>query len=509
MSQAQTKQPTFLQALTPLVALVLMLTSSVLLFGEDSSYGPNQIALLTAAAIATAIAFYNGFSWSNVEQGITQGISVALGAILIILMVGALIGSWLLAGIVPTMIYYGLELLNPSWFYAAACLISAIVALSIGSSWTTAATIGVALIGVATGMEMSVVITAAAVVSGAYFGDKMSPLSDTTNLAPAVSGTEIFAHIRYMTWVSVPAFVLALVLYLFLGFTERAGGNMQSLQLMQDQLQANFNIGWWMLLPLAMLFFLAARKYPALPSIFVGALIGAVWALLFQGEVVAEYASTLHQQGGLRSLTDDSSMSLLAPLVDLLSGSFGAVWYALANGFAINTGNADLDNLLSGGGMVSMLNTVWLIVAAMTFGAVMESTGLLQKILSGLMQAIHSSGSLIAATLFTCFGVNVLTADQYMAIVLPGRMYREAYQREGLDPRVLSRTLESGGTVTSAMIPWNTCGAYMFAVLGVYPLHYAPFAFFLYLVPLIALIYGYTNFKILRIEPNKEATAKL
>nr|WP_194756045.1 Na+/H+ antiporter NhaC [Aliidiomarina indica] len=478
-----TKRPSYLQALIPLLALVAMLGSSVYLFGEDSSYGPNQIALLIAAAIATTIAFFNGYRWGDIEAGITKGISVALGAILIILMVGSLIGTWLLAGIVPTMIYYGLELLSPTWFYAASCLICAIVAISIGSSWTTAATIGVALIGVATGMDLSLPITAGAVISGAYFGDKMSPLSDTTNLAPAVAGTELFAHIRYMTLTAVPALIISLILFTILGFTGTGVANIDSLMVMQNDLDAIFNISPVMLIPLAVLFTLAATRKPALPTILIGALLGGVWALLFQSDVVA-------------SLTPIARPSAFV-------GNLEVVWVALANGVSIPTDNPDLQSLISGGGMESMTNTVWLILAAMTFGAVMETTGLLQKIISGILKVVHSTGSLVTATVFTCFGANVLTADQYMAIVLPGRMFREAYANEGLDPRVLSRTLESSGTITSPLIPWNTCGAFMFSVLGVYPLHYAPFAFFLFLVPIITIIYAYTNFKILRLEDSQ------
>ncbi|MGX5914177.1 Na+/H+ antiporter NhaC [Aliidiomarina sp. Khilg15.8] len=477
------KKPSYLQALTPLVALIIMLASSVYMFGADSSYGPNQIALLVAASIACVIGFMNGFSWSMIEDGITKGISVALGAILIILMVGSLIGTWLLAGIVPTLIYYGLELLSPTWFYAASCLICAIVAISIGSSWTTAATIGVALIGVATGMDLSLAITAGAVVSGSYFGDKMSPLSDTTNLAPAVSGSELFAHIRYMTFTAVPAFVIAMVLFTILGFTGTSAANLNTLSAMQNELQAIFNISPVMLIPLVVLFAMAVLRQPALPTIFVGALLGGLWAVLFQGEVV---------------------QAMVAPeLSGSWTGVLQVVWVALADGTVVNTGDADLDALLSGGGMSSMLNTVWLILSAMTFGAIMECTGLLRKLIKGMLKAVRSTGSLITATLFTCFGANVLTADQYMAIVLPGRMFREEYANRGLDPRVLSRTLEDSGTITSALIPWNTCGAYMFSVLAVSPLDYAPFAFFLYLTPLIAIVYAYTGFKILHVNDSK------
>ena len=477
------RAPSMLQALTPLLALILMLATSVFLFGDDSSYGPNQIALLLAAAIAGLIAFRNGYTWDEIIQGITDGISIALGAILIILMVGALIGTWLLAGVVPTLIHYGLELLSPSWFYVASCLICAIVSLSIGSSWTTAATIGVALIGVAVGMDLSLAITAGAVLSGAYFGDKMSPLSDTTNLAPAVSGTELFAHIRYMSLVSIPALVIALVLYTLLGL---GGGDAEAsaagLASMQDQLDALFNINVFMLVPLVVLFALAVAKVPALPSIMVGALLGAVWAILFQPERVAEMAAG---EGWVQSIK--------------------VVWLTLADGTSVSSGDADLDSLLSGGGMSSMLNTVWLVICAMTFGAVMESAGLLQKILDRVIGLVKSTTSLVATTILTAFGTNVVTADQYIAIVLPGRMFRAEFRSRNLDPRVLSRSLEGGGTITSPLVPWNTCAVYMFGVLGVSPLQYAPYAFFLFLVPLIGIIYAYFDFKILRLEAPQTA----
>lgn len=478
------KIPSYWQAATPLVALILMLAASVYIFGADSSYGPNQLALLTASAIACAIAFFNGYSWQDIEKGITNGISVALTAILIILTVGALIGTWLLAGIVPTLIYYGLELLSPNWFYAASFLICVIVSLSIGSSWTTAATIGVALIGVATGMGMSLPITAGAVVSGAYFGDKVSPLSDTTNLASAVAGSELFGHIRYMMYTTVPALVISLILFLILGFTGSDSANLENIEAMQRDLNEIFALGPTMLIPLLILLGLAIMKKPALPTIFVGALLGGAWALIFQPDVVATMVPDV--------------------VAGSWAGPFAAVWVALAEGITIAADNPDLASLLSGGGMASMLNTVWLILTAMTFGAVMECTGLLAKILQGLLKFIRSTGALITATLFTCFGVNVLTADQYMAIVLPGRMFREEYARRDLDPRVLSRSLEDGGTMTSALIPWNTCGAYMFAVLGVFPLAYAPYAFFLYLAPLISMVYAFTDFRILRLSEQQQ-----
>ena len=475
----QIKQPTLFQALIPLVALVIMLASSVYFFGEDSSYGPNQIALWIAAGIACIIGFKNGFSWEQIEKGIQEGISVALGAMLIILAVGSLIGTWLLSGTVPTLIYYGLELLNPGLFYAASCIICGIIALSIGSSWTTAATIGVALMGVASGMGLDPAIAAGAIVSGSYFGDKMSPLSDTTNLAPAVSGTELFAHIRYMGYTAGPAFIISVTIFLFLGLNTDSSVSLEKLNQMQSLLDNTFNIGWAMLVPLGVLLFLAATRKPALPTVFFGALLGGVWALIFQPDMVQQMA------GG-----NDTFLAHLK-----------VIWLAMSDGTTVSTGSTNLDSLLSGGGMSSMLNTLWLILSAMTFGAVMEKLGLLKRFIQGMLKSAKSVGSLITGTLFTCFGANVLTADQYMAIVLPGRMFKEEYQRRGLDPRVLSRTLEDSGTLTSALIPWNTCGAYMFSVLAVSPLDYGIYAFFNYLTPLIAIVLAYTGWTILRREP--------
>ncbi|PTB85648.1 Na+/H+ antiporter NhaC [Pseudidiomarina aestuarii] len=473
------RQPTIFQAFIPLIVLVISPGTSVYLFGEDSSYGPNQIALWVSAGVAVLIGFYNKYSWEQIENGIKEGISVALGAMLIILAVGSLIGTWMLSGTVPTMIYYGLELINPNLFYAATALICGIVALAIGSSWTTAATIGVALMGVAAGMDLSLPIAAGAVVSGSYFGDKMSPLSDTTNLAPAVAGNELFAHIRYMSYTAIPAYVIALGIFLILGLNTDTNVSLMQLERMQLDLANSFEISWLMLIPLAVLLYLAGTRKPALPTVFFGALLGGVWAVIFQPEVVVGMANG-----------DSSAVAQLK-----------IVWLALTSGFSIDTGSAQLNDLLNRGGMESMMNTIWLIISAMAFGAIMEKLGLLERLFMGVLKMVKSTGSLITATLFTCFGANVLTADQYMAIVIPGRIFREEYARRGLDSRVLSRTLEDSGTLTSALIPWNTCGVFMFGALAVSPLEYAPFAFFNWLVPLIAIIYAYTDFRILKIEP--------
>ncbi|GAA5217819.1 Na+/H+ antiporter NhaC [Corallincola platygyrae] len=475
-------KPSIVDALIPITLLVIMLATSVTLYSDDSSYGPNQIALLIAAAVAAVIGLKNGFSWDELEQGIVKGISIAMGAILILLAVGALIGTWLLAGTVPALIYYGLEIMHPDWFYAATCLICVIVAISIGSSWTVAATVGVAFIGVANGFGLSLPITAGAIISGAYFGDKMSPLSETTNLAPAVAGSELFEHIRHMTWTSIPSIVLALVIFAFLGFDSAADVTSERITAISQGLEQQFHIGLINLVPLIVLLALAISRVPALPSVFLGALFGGVWAAIFQQDLIQSTFSTDELQGGMATLN--------------------GIWTAMFDGISVETGNTDVDELVSGGGMSSMLNTIWLIISAMTFGAVMEATGLLQRLVSALLSMVKSTGSLIASTLATCFGTNIITADQYIAIVMPGRMYKEAYAERGLAPVNLSRTLEDAGTITSPLIPWNSCGAYMQSVLLVNPLEYFMFCFFNWTSPLVALLYGYIGFKI---KPLKEA----
>lgn len=469
------KQPTLTDALIPLLLLVLMLASAVALFGGDSSYGPNQIVLMLATGIAGIIGLKNGHKWQDIEKAMIHGISVSMGAIFILLAVGSLIGTWLAAGTVPTLIYYGLQVLDPQWFYAAACLISAIVAMSIGSSWTTAATVGVALMGIASGIGMSPAIAAGAVVSGAYFGDKISPLSETTNLAPAVAGSELFEHIRHMLWTTVPAYAISLMMFMIIGFNTDVSSQDIAIDDVQNTILSIYDVSAIHLLPLVVLIVMAVKKVPAFPAIFIGALIGAVWAFIFQGELLSQLA-----QGG-----------------DFLS-KLSVVWVAMFDGFNIKTGNEAMDSLLSGGGMSSMLNTTWLIMTALMFGAVMEKLGLLAVFVSGILKAAKTSGSLISSTIFTAFGVNLVTADQYMSIVMPGRMYREEYERRGLANVNLSRALEDGGTITSPLIPWNTCGAYMAGVLLISPLEYWYFAFFNLLNPIFAITFAVLGIKVLK-----------
>ncbi|WJG07657.1 Na+/H+ antiporter NhaC [Aliiglaciecola sp. LCG003] len=484
-SKPTTKDASIWDALIPIIILIGLLSSSVALYGEDSSYGPNQIALLLAMFIAAGVGIKNGYTWKEIEQGIVKGISLSLGALLILLAVGALIGAWMLSGTVPTLIFYGLELLNPSLFYAATCLICAIIAMSIGSSWTTAATVGVALMGVANGMGMSEAITAGAVVSGAYFGDKISPLSETTNLAPAVAGTDLFEHIQYMLWTTIPSILLSLIIFTFLGFNSAQQASSNRIVEMQTMLGEEFNLGWHMLIPLAILLVLAVKKVPAFPAVSIGALSGGIWAAIFQPEVVASLA-THGREGVLASIT--------------------VVWTALYDGVAFNTPSEELNKLLSRGGMSSMLNTIWLIMCAMTFGAVLERVGLLKRIVSAILYGVSSAGDMITRTILTCFATNIITADQYMSIVMPGRMYKEEFEKRGLHQLNLSRSLEDGGTLTSPLIPWNTCGAYMGGVLGVSALDYAVYALFNLINPVLAIIYAFLGIKILRITPPAYAT---
>jgi NhaC family Na+:H+ antiporter len=481
---SQPKEPTIVDALIPIVSLVSMLGLSVYLFGSDSSSGPNQIVLTLGAAIAAIVAIQNGHLWKDLLSAIVDGIGTAMGAVLILLSVGGLIGTWLMAGTVPSLIFYGLELLNPQFFYVAACLICAIAALSTGSSWTVAGTLGVALIGVALGLGLSPAVAAGAIISGAYFGDKMSPLSDTTNLAPAVAETDLFTHIKHMAWTTTPSFVIALILFTVIGFGADADASGDSLVVLQTTLDEHFNITPLALIPLAVVFFMAFKKVPPLPTILFGALLGGFVAIVLQPDAVLKFANSPD----------------LTPAMAMTKG----IWLALANGYVSTTGVPEVDDLLSRGGMSSMLVTIWLILTAMAFGAVLEHSGMLMRLIQSSLKAAKSTGSLVMTVVLTCIGINVVAADQYIAIVLPGKMFRAEFQRRNIAPKNLSRVIEDSGTLTSPLVPWNTCGAYMAATLGVATLAYLPFVFFNLINPLISIIYGFTGFTIERIEAEPE-----
>ncbi len=426
-----------------------------------------HLPLIAGTAVAALVGIRLGFSWTSLQNGMIDGIVVALSACIILMIVGILIGTWILSGIVPTMIYYGLLILSPGIFLVAACLICALVALGTGSSWSTVGTIGIALIGVGQGLGLPLPMVAGAIVSGAYFGDKMSPLSDTTNLAPGVAGVELFTHIRHMAWTTGPSMAIALILYGLLGLFYVDGGTTSGgLDALVSALPDQFTIAWWLLLPPLLIAVVVAKRIPAIPALLGGAVLGGIIALVVQG----------------------------ATLGDVLSAGYG--------GFVAETGNEDVDTLLSRGGLESMLPTVALIICALAFGGVLERTGMLKLIAAAILRSARSTGSLVAATIGTCVGVNLVAPDQYLSLVVPGRMYREAYQRAGLAPKNLSRCLEDGGTLTSPLIPWNTCGAFMWATLGVFPFAFLPFAFFNLLNPLLSLLCGFTGWTMKRTDPN-------
>jgi NhaC family Na+:H+ antiporter len=471
-------------ALVPLVLLVLALGLNVVVFGDAGLDGPNQLALLGAAACAVVVGLMHGHSFEALMEHVVQSIRTALGAILILLLIGALSGAWLVAGIVPAMIDHGLMVLHPSYFLVAACLACCVVSLATGSSWSTAATVGIALMGIGSALGVHEGLVAGAVISGAYFGDKLSPLSDTTNLAPAVAGTDLFGHIRYMLYTTVPSLVITLVLFLVIGLWSSTSGSVEGIASIHEAINTRFQIGWWLYLVPLTVMVLIWRKVPALPSLFIGTLLGALFAALFQQDLLNDLATV--EGGALRR-------------------TYEVLIRAMGGGISISTGHGTVDELLSAGGMAGMLKTIWLILCAMTFGGVMEGAGLLQRITGSLMGLVRGDGSLVATTAASCVFTNVTASDQYLSIVVPGRMFAPVFRDHGLDPRVLSRTLEDSGTVTSALVPWNTCGAYMSSVLGVATLTYLPFCFFNLISPLMTVLQAWVGYRILRLKPGVEA----
>ena len=462
-----------LLSFAPIALLVFLLFSAVQLFGADASYGPNQVALLIASAAAGLVGMYRGLTWAEVQESMVAGIKVGLGPILILLAVGGLIGSWMIAGTVPAMIYYGVSILNPSIFFAAAAIICALASISIGSSWTVAGTLGIGLIGIADSYGLSPAVAAGAIISGAYFGDKLSPLSDTTNLAAACTSVDLFAHIRHMLWTTVPAFCVALLFFSLV--PSGAATAPEQIAALRAAISQEFNVGVGVLIPLAVMIGLIWKRVPAYPAIMLATLAGILTALTLQADVVRKFAFMANPE-------------VTMPVVE-------GLWRTLFAGFEGTTTNEELNRLISKGGIASMLNTVWLIVSALAFGGVLERTGILKQILDSVLTLVKSTGDLVAATVTGGFITNILAADQFLAIALPGRLFSSTYDDRGLSRENLSRTLEDSATMTSALIPWNTCGAYMAATLGVATFDYAPYAIFNLACPLIAIGFGYLAFK--------------
>lgn len=428
-----------------------------------------------SAGVASLVAIRLGYSWKEIRTGMVQSISSAMASIIILMLIGSLAGTWLLSGVVPAMIYYGLMILNPTIFLVAAAIVCAIVSVATGSSWTTSATVGIALVGIGTALGINIGMVAGAIISGAYFGDKMSPLSDTTNLAPAMAGTDLFTHIRYMALTTIPSISIALVIFLILGFTSANNGSGVDTQEILDAISSKFNINGWLFLVPIIVIGLIIKKVPAIPAIAAGAALGGVFALIFQSDVIL-------------SVSGYDTYTWEAAFVGVITSFYGDV--------SITTGNAIVDDLLSSSGMYGMLGTVWIIFAAMMFGGVMEKCGMLKRIAEAVISFVNNAGSLVAATVGTCVFFNITASDQYLAIVVPGRMYTDTYKEMDLAPENLSRTLEDSGTVTSVLVPWNTCGAYHAGVLGVPAMAFIPFAFFNLISPFMTMFYAFAKIKI-------------
>lgn len=471
----QNKELSIWEALIPVIALVLMLFFNVyFVYGDDALSGSNQFVLLLGASVAAIVGFANKVSYKRMIQEIAENVQSTTGAILILLMVGALAGTWLISGIIPTMIYYGLQILNPTIFLAACVIICAIISIATGSSWTTSATVGIALIGIGETLGVSLGMTAGAVLSGAYFGDKMSPLSDTTNLAPAMAGAELFDHIKYMAMTTVPSVIITLIVFIIIGLNLDTSGIAD----ISDKLVAiddAFTISPWLfLVPIAVIY-LIIKRTPPLVALLIGTVLGAVAALIAQPDIVVKIA-------GGNSL-------------DFITGYKG-VMNAITVDTSVETSSAELNDLFSAGGMKGMLGTIWLIICAMVFGGVMDAIGALARISSAILSLFDSVFGLFASTVFSCVTLNATASDQYLAIVVPGRMYAKAFKEKGLAPENLSRTLEDSGTVTSVLVPWNTCGAYQSGVLGVPVVDYFFYAIFNWLSPFMTLLFAAAKIKI-------------
>ncbi len=558
------KKPTLIQSLLPILVLMALLAISVLFIWKDSSLdGANQMALLFSAAVAMLIGWRLNYRFKEMLKGVTDAINTALPAIIILLLIGALAGTWLISGIVPTMIYYGLKILSPTYFLFSACIISAIISLATGSSWSTIATVGVALFGIGQALGITPGLVAGAIISGAYFGDKMSPMSDTTNLAPAVAGSDLFTHIRYMLYTTIPSITIALIVFLIWGFFVGEGGTDDNITTMLTSIESSFYISPILFLVPAAVIVLIILKVDAIPALFVGVLLGGIFAVAFQpdiitdlgkksniylsGENLEDYTIRWYNEdgdelskkdfawnlgGGNYTLTVEKGEQKLIQSITLPAGLEGDEVFdiqgdgrledwglgismarsgylesayrtmidAMTVDTSIETGNAKVNDLLGTGGMSGMLNTIWLIVCAMAFGGVLERLGMLSRITESLVAKAKSNGSLVATTALTCVGFNVTASDQYLSIVVPGKMYAKEFEKRGLAAQNLSRTLEDAGTVTSVLVPWNTCGAVQSNVLGIATGEYFIYCIFNLISPIMTMTFGFLGIKIAKLK---------
>ena len=425
-----------------------------------------HIPLFTSAIVAALVGmFVLKVKWSEIEEGIVDTIKMSMGAIIILMIIGMVIGTWIISGVVPTMIFYGLKILSPKIFLLATLLMCSIVSLATGSSWTTAGTVGIALMGIGMSLNIPAPVIGGAIISGAYFGDKMSPLSDTTNLAPAMAGAKLFDHIRHMIYTTGPSYVLAAILFIVVGMGYSSDAlDLTLIDQINEGLSMDFNLSIWLLLVPVITIGIVVMKVPAIPGLFGGAIIGGIAAMMFQGSSLGDVVNAMHY------------------------------------GYESATGIEFVDTLLTRGGLDSMMWTVSLILCAMTFGGVMEKTGMLESLAGVILGFAKTTGTLVLSTIITALGMNVLAGDQYLSIVIPGRMFKKAFDDRGLAPRNLSRVLEDSGTLTSPLIPWNTCGAFMMATLGLAPWTYVPYCFLNLINPLVSIFYGFTGITIMKLE---------
>ncbi|MEM7218844.1 MAG: Na+/H+ antiporter NhaC family protein [Pseudomonadota bacterium] len=472
-----------LLALLPALLLLGLLTWNVFIYGDDALSGSSQLSILAVAGLTSAIAVWLGVDWETQLEQVTKSISTTVPALLILLLVGSLASIWLLCGTVPTLVYYGLMLLSPAIFLFASTILCAVTALVSGSSWSTSATIGVALIGIGRALELPDGLIAGAVISGAYFGDKVSPLSDTTNLAAAATGTNVFDHIRYLFLTTGPSMLLSALVFLFIGLG-LDGATPASVADTMAQIDATFNVSGWLLLPPLLVLVLIVRGAAAVPAMVAGIVAGVFAAGIWQQDLIGR----LLEAG-------------------LAGGVYELLMTTLFAGLSIPVDDPMLAELFGASGMAGMLNTTWLIIAAMTFGGIYEASGLLDRIMSAVRSVVNGFFSLVACTGATCLVTNVSTSDQYMAVAVPGRMFSSLYRDMGYDSRNLSRTLEDTGTVTSVLVPWNTCGAYHASVLGVATLTYLPYCFFNLISPLMTLLFAALMIRIRRLPEPSAAQA--
>ena len=461
-------------ALIPVIFLIILLTCNITIYGDDLLMGSNQIILLIAAAFAGLLGFRNKISYRLMLQKIIENLVSVKTPILILLFVGALAGTWLISGIIPAMIFYGIQIANPSFFLPACVLICTLISLATGSSWSTSATVGIALIGIGRALGLPAGMIAGAVISGAYFGDKLSPLSDTTNLAAAMAGSELFTHIRYMLYTTLPTITITLFIFVMFGLTFSYSGEIDTSSL-KNAIAEKFNINAWLFLVPVLLLIMIIKKTPPLIALSLGSLLGAFFALIFQPNLLVQLAGgqTLNFKVAFQSILD-----------------------AITIETNVATSEQLLSELFTSGGMQGMLGTIWLIICAMVFGGIMDAIGALETISNAFLNWAKSKFQLFAGTVASCLTVNLSASDQYLAIVIPGKMFNMAYKDKKLAPENLSRTLEDSGTVTSVLIPWNTCGAYQSSVLGVNVADYFLYAIFNWLSPVMTLIIAFFKIKI-------------